>query len=241
MASSVQTRAMRAAWTLLPPTLTLAWQRTRKTWGLLLVVELGMLGAVLLACVVPLYANVTMTAALRGTLNISPQNSDIVVRTLPQLVSAQVVTQTTQLLDKELGRTLGPYLDPVQFSIETQSLPLLAPDAQGVLKPTGVNTSLISADIDRAAAHLTLIEGSLPKVSGDTLEVAVTPETLQYLHATLGSVLAVSMNFTDVYDKTYPQILLLHIVGLFRPAGGNDTFWHGDDFAPYLDNGIHLR
>lgn len=240
MASSVQTRTMRTGWTLLPPTLTLAWQRTRKTWGLLLVVELGMLGAVLLACVVPLYANVTMTAALRGTLNISPQNSDIVVRTLPQLVSAQVVTQTTQILDKELGKTLGPYLDPVQFSIETQSLPLLAPDQQGVLKPTRVNTSLISADMARATGHLTLIEGSLPKVSGDTLEVAVTPETLQYLHATLGSVLAVSMNFTDVYDKTYPQILLLHIVGLFRPAGGNDPFWHGDDFAPYLDNGIHL-
>ncbi len=240
MASSVQTRAMRAAWTLLPPTLTLAWQRTRKTWGLLLVVELGMLGAVLLACVVPLYANVTMTAALRGTLSTSAQNSDIVVRTLPQLISPQVVARTTQVLDKELGKTLGPYLDPVQFSIETQSLPLLAPNQQGVLKPTRVNTSLISADLERAADHLTLLAGALPSVSGETLEVAVTPETLQYLHATLGSVLAVSMNFTDVYNKIYPQTLLLRIVGLFRPAGGNDSFWHGNDFAPYLDNGVHL-
>src|SRR5579883_776123 len=221
MASSAQTRTIRQGWPLLPGVLVLAGQRVRKTWGLLLAIELGMLGAVLLACVVPLYANIAMTAALRGTLNTSPQNSDIVVRTLPQLVSAQVVTQTTQILDKELGKTLGPYLDPVQFSIETQSLPLLAPNQQGVLKPTRVNTSLISADIARAAAHLTLIEGRLPKVSGNTLEVAVTPETLPYLHATLGGVLAVSMNFTDVYNKIYPQILLLHIVGLFRPAGGN--------------------
>lgn len=240
MASSVQTRAMRTGRTLLPPTLTLAWQRTRKTWGLLLVAELGMLGAVLLACVVPLYANITMTAALRGTLNSSAQSSDIVVRTLPQLVSAQVVARTTQVLDKELGKTLGPYLDPVQFSIETQSLPLLAPNQQGVFKPTRVNTTLIGADTGRAAAHLTLTAGVLPRISGDTLEVAVTPETLQYLHTTLGSVLAVSMNFTDVYNKTYPQVLLLRIVGLFRPASGNDSFWHGIDFAPYLDNGVHL-
>ena len=240
MASSAQTQTRRAGWTLLPPTLTLAWQRTRKTWGLLLVAELGMLGAVLLACVVPLYANVTMTAALRGTINTSPQNSDIVVRTLPQLVSAQVVTQTTRVLNREMGQTLGPYLDPVQFSIETQSLPLLAPDQQGVLKPTRVNTTLISADIDRATSHLTLVAGRLPGDSGNTLEVAVTPETMQVLHATLGSVVAVSVNFTDVYNKTYPQILLLHLVGLFRPAGGSDPFWHGDDFAPFLDNGIHL-
>src|SRR5581483_10470469 len=141
MASSAQTQTTRTGWPLLPPTLTLAWQRARKTWGLLLVAEFGMLGAVVLACVVPLYANVAMTAALRGTINTSPQNSDIVVRTLPQLVSAQVVTRTTQVLNREMGQTLGPYLDPVQFSIETQSLPLLTPDQQGVLKPTRVNTT----------------------------------------------------------------------------------------------------
>src|SRR6185312_5114216 len=113
MAASTQTRPTRAV---LPPTLTLAGQRTRQTWGLLLLTELGMLGAVLLACVVPLYANVTMSAALRGTLN--AQNSDIVVRTLPQLISAPVISQTTLTLNKELNRTLGSYLNPAQFSIE---------------------------------------------------------------------------------------------------------------------------
>jgi hypothetical protein len=226
--------------TLLPPTLTLAWQRTRKTWGLLLIVELGILGAVLLACAVPLYASLTMTAAVRQTLNASAQNADVVVRTLPQLVSAQVVTRTTQTLNKELGQTLGPDLEQVQFSIETQSLPLLVSDRQGRLSPTRVNTSLISADPGRAAPHLTLLEGTLPTDSQTALQIAVTPQTLRYLHATIGSVLAVALPFTDVYNRTYPQVLLLRIVGLFRPAGASDPFWHGDDFAPYLDNGVHL-
>jgi hypothetical protein len=225
---------------LLPPTLTLAWQRTRKTWGLLLIVELGILGTVLLACAVPLYASVTMTAAVRNTLNASAQNADIVVRTLPQLVSTQVVTRTTQTLNEELGQILGPYLEQVQLSVETQSLPLLAPDRQGLLTPTRVNASLISADPSRAAAHLTLLEGIMPTDAGAALQIAVTPETLRYLHATIGSVLAVALPFTDVYNRTYPQVLPLRIVGLFRPAGGSDPFWHGDDFAPYLDNGVHL-
>lgn len=240
--ASGQTQRARRNRTLVPPTLTLAWQRTRRTWGLLLLVELGILGAVLLACAVPLYASVTMTAAVRSTLNTSTQNTDIVVRTLPQLVSGQTVARTTQVLNDELGRTLGQYLDPVQLSVETQSLRLLVPNQQGVLTTTGINTSLISADPERAAPHLTLLEGSLPHASEQegVLQVALTPETLDYLHATIGSVLAVNLVLTDVYNRMYPQTLLLRIVGMFRPAGGNDPFWHGDDFAPYLNNGVHL-
>lgn len=235
-ASSGQTRNR----ALLPPALTLAWQRSRQSWGWLCVIELGVLGAILLACAVPLYTSVTMTAAVRATLNTSAQNTDIVVRSLPQLVSLPVITQTTQILNRELTQALGPYLQPVQLSLETQSLRLLVPDQQGTLTASGVNTSLISADSSQAASHLTLLEGSLPTVSGASLQIAVTPQTLDYLHATVGSVLAVSLSFTDVYTRMYPQVLLLRIVGLFRPDSTHDPFWHGNDFAPYLNNGVHL-
>jgi putative ABC transport system permease protein len=236
--SSWQTQS--AGRSLLPPTLTLAWQRTHNTWGWLCLLELGILGAVLLVCAVPLYTSVTMTAAVRSTLNTSAQNTDIVVRSLPQLVSRPVIDHTTQVLNNELRHTLGPYLEPVQFSLETQSLRMLIPGRQGTLTPNGVNVSLISADLSRAASHLTLLEGSLPRVSGETLQVAVTPQTLDYLHTPIGSVLAVRLTFTDVYNRMYPQVLLLRIVGLFRPRSARDAFWHGNDFAPYLDNGVHL-
>lgn len=231
MASSAQTRQRRTGWTLLPPTLTLAWQRTRKTWGLLLVVELGMLSAVLLACVAPLYADVTLTAALRGTLNAAPQNTDIVVRTLPQLISVSTINQTTQVLNKEMGRTLGAYLDPAQFSIETQTLPLFA-------NQHGANATLISEQMSGASAHLAFLQGRLPVPSATSLEIAMTPETAQYLHVSIGSVLFSNLTFTDVYNKTYTWPLSLRLVGLFRPT--NDDFWHGDDFAPYLEQSVHL-
>jgi putative ABC transport system permease protein len=227
MASSAQTRTIRQGWPLLPGVLVLAGQRVRKTWGLLLAIELGMLGAVLLACVVPLYANIAMTAALRGTLNSSTQASDIVVRTQPQLISTQVISQTTNALNNELGRTLGNYLAPVQFSIESQLLPI-----------SSARMGLISAEMSSAAAHLSLVAGRLPRPSNSTLEIAITPQTAQVLHIGIGSVLQTTVNFTDVYNKLYPQFLALHVVGLFTPDGGGDPFWHGDTFAPYLNQGI---
>ena len=232
MASSARTRTTRRGWTLLPGVLSLAGQRVRKTWGLLLVIELGMLGAVLLTCVVPLYANITMTAALRGTLNSTAQSSDIVVRTLPQLISAPVINQTSQALNRELAGTLGPYLAPAQFSIESQLLPVSIPGAGGA------NLGLISAEMGSAAAHLTLVRGRLPRPSATALEVALTPQTAQVLHADVGSLLRTRVNFTDVYNKIYPQSLALRVVGLFTPAGAGDTFWHGDTFAPYLNLGV---
>jgi hypothetical protein len=54
--------------TLFPPTLSLAFSRLRRTWGLLLITELGLLGAVLLVCAVPLFSQVAVSSGLRGAL-----------------------------------------------------------------------------------------------------------------------------------------------------------------------------
>src|SRR5579859_2833003 len=168
MASSLQTPpAPRSSRALLPPTLTLAGQRTRKTWGLLLLTELGMLGAVLLACVVPLYTNVTMAAALRGILN--AQDSSIAVKTSPQLISTPVIARTTQVLDKEVGHVLGSSLKAVQFSIQAQALQLLTPGAHGALQESGADLNLISEDLSQASTHVRHIAGNLPDANASTL------------------------------------------------------------------------
>ncbi|HVU67131.1 MAG TPA: ABC transporter permease [Ktedonobacteraceae bacterium] len=237
MTSSMPTRPGRMPRAFLPPALTLAGQRARKTWGLLLLTELGMLGAVLLACVVPLYTNVTLTAALRGTL--TPQNSDIVVRTLPQLVSSSVLASTTRMLDHELKRTLGAYLSPSQFSIESQTLQMLAPDATGTLKSNHIGLTLISTEMAQAPAHLRQNAGQLPDPSASELQIAVTPATARYMGAQIGDVVHARLDMTDVYNKTYQQVLNLRLTGLFTPDT-NDSFWHGDDFAPYADQNVHL-
>src|SRR2546421_4098993 len=107
---------------LVPPTVTLALVRLRKTWGLLLVIGVGIVAAVMLSCAVPLYSDVSMTAGLRGALTSSTQNADIVVNSTAEQVSPPVIGQATQVLNQEFQDKIGPYLGPPQFSIQTPVL-----------------------------------------------------------------------------------------------------------------------
>jgi hypothetical protein len=216
--------------------LTLAGQRARKTWGLLLLTELGMLGAVLLACVVPLYANVTMTASLRATLN--AQDSSIAVHTSPQLISASAIARTTQTLSKEASRVLGSDLKPMQFSIQTQALELLTPTSSGALQASGTDISLISEDMQQATAHLKQISGSLPNATDPTLEIAITPATALALHTNIGDMLPVNIDFVDASSTLYQQTLNLRVSGLFIPSNA-DYYWHGNTFTPSREQGTH--
>ena len=188
MASSVQTQSKRLGRALLPPVLTLAGQRMRKTWSLLLLTELGMLGAVLLTCVVSLYTNITLTASLRYTLN--AQSSDIIVSTVPGLVSSSILAQAGQAINKEMTRELGNALESVQFSIQSQPIQMLTANAQGTLHEAGADMSLISEDMHQAAAHLNLVAGSLPEAAGSS-ELGVL--TALFL-ALLGCLIASWMN-----------------------------------------------
>lgn len=222
----------------MPPVLALAGQRARKTWSLLLLTELGMLGAVLLACVVPLYTSVTLTASLRYTLN--AQSSDIVVTTAPHLVSASILAQAGQTVNKEMSRALGNGLDPVQFSIQSQPLQMLNVNAHGTLQEAGMDLNLISEDIRQAAAHLNLVSGRLPTATDADLGIAITPETASTLHVGVGDLLHIHLDFTDAYTTIYPQFLNLRVSGLFTPDEANSTFWHGRDFAPSYQQGTHF-
>ncbi|HEY0753565.1 MAG TPA: hypothetical protein VGD98_06350 [Ktedonobacteraceae bacterium] len=238
MASSVQTQPPSAGQTLLPPTLMLAGQRARKTWSLLLLIELGLLGAVLLACVVPLYTNITLTAALRTMLN--GQDSALVVSTTPRLLSASIIAQAGQMLNKEITRTLGTDVDVMQFAIHTQQLPLLSAGPHGSLQAVPADMNLVSADLKQATAHLKLVAGHLPDPANPELEVALTPTTAQALHVNIGDTLYMHVDFTDVYTTIYSQILKLHLSGLFTPDANDASFWHGNDFAPSYQQGTHF-
>jgi hypothetical protein len=72
---------------LFPPTMTLAFVRLRKTWGLLLITGLGFVAAVMLACAIPLYSDISMTAGLRGALTASSRNADIVVQSFTEQIN----------------------------------------------------------------------------------------------------------------------------------------------------------
>src|SRR5258708_36521786 len=64
----------RAGRTLIPPTVTLAFWRLRKTWGLLLITGIGIAAAVMLAWTGPLFSEIATTPGLPGGLA-SPFNN----------------------------------------------------------------------------------------------------------------------------------------------------------------------
>jgi putative ABC transport system permease protein len=224
-----------------PPTVTLALWRFRHVWWLLLLTCIGMLAAVTLACTVPLYSNVMMSAGVRSILTATPQNADISVLSTSQKVSASTLASVTQDLNHEFARYLGPYLTPSQFSFSTPAWNISAiapgPNGESVFHPHGdkYEMTLTSSEIDRAPTHLTLLRGRLPHNSStdnNDIEIALTELNAQELHVDVGTVLTTTMNFINGDLQEATRTLTLHVVGIYTlPV--NDTFWHGQDFAPY--------
>jgi len=217
--------------------LTLSFWQLQRAGGLLLITGLGMVVAVTLACVVPLYAEVAMSAGLRGVLSVSAQNSDIVVRSVSRRISPPTISQATQQMDRTLSKNLGPFLNgPAQFSIETQILSISSiargPHGNDIYHPGADKASigLISAPMAQAASHLKLVEGRLPLDSGNALEIALPQDSAALLQIHPGSTLTVRVEFINGFQEPISRTLSLPVVGIFKLTGADDPFWHGNDF-----------
>src|SRR5579884_3527692 len=101
MARALKTPRGSQARAVVPPTVTLALWRLRRTWGLLLITGLGMVAAVMLVCSVPLYSDVSMTAGLRAILGAAPQNADVVVYGVAEQTNPPFVSKVTGELNQE--------------------------------------------------------------------------------------------------------------------------------------------
>ena len=224
---------------LLPPTITLALVRLRKTWALLLVVGVGMVAAVMLSCSVPLYSDVSMTAGLRGALTSTSQNADIVVNSTAEQISPPIINQATQVLNQEFQDKIGPYLSPPQFSIQTPVLPIdvKVPSSNGksTFKDTDNQLQFFGSSMDQVSSHVTLVQGRLPRtksnaVTNDDLEIALSIESAKSLKVTLGSIISTKVALVYIPVKREEHILPFHVVGIFKPPIGSDPYWHSTDF-----------
>ena len=227
--------------TFMPATVVIAFSRIRQVWSLLFLTCIGMIAAVLLACTIPLYTNVAMTAGVRSVLGNSSQNSDIVVRSLSGHITSSILQSVTQELNSKFQRNFGSILTAPQFSIETQYFPVTAltkSNNQGnAIHPGGnqLNMSLISASMDKVATHVKLLRGRLPSniSASDTIETALPLATATFLHADVGSIIRLNIAFIDANTDKVSRSLSLHVVGIFNLASTDDVFWHGDDFQYY--------
>ena len=213
--------------------LTLAWQRARQTWRMLLVSGVGMVCAVMVVCAVPMYSRVALTAGLRSTFGTYAQNGEIVVRSLPRLISTGLVSQATRRLNTAFDQALGPYLAPPQFSIQTPHYTIYKKDQHGMLQLAGIPPRMmfIGSQTDQAGPHVQMVQGRLPRATaGDELEIAVKPDTADWLHLAFGTTLYMRVSLFDGAQTHLSRVFPLSVVGIFT-SNVNDPFWHGEDFA----------
>jgi len=216
----------------LPPTVTLALWRLRRTSLMLLVTGVGMIAAVILICAVPLFSQVALTAGLRGILDASPGSSNIYLNIPSQLVTTTSLHTFEQQIALPTQNSLGQYLStPPEFSLQTPGFTLLSPH----LNPSrGFDSiQLYGTAPDHASTHLTLSAGRLPRPTSNIVEVAITPDTASELHLHLGSTMTTRLNLNTQEQAASigaTAELKLTVVGLFIPNRGNDPFWHDNDF-----------
>lgn len=192
---------------LIPPAVTLALWRLRRTWHLLLAAELGVLAGVMLICTVPLFTQVAQSVGLRAALSGTPSNApefisgpgvvpimpradEIYIQAFSDQPSITMTQQAQQALDPIMRRQLGPfYAGGAVFSVMSQALPLVpdpgATDAQGSnqqIALQGVGTGYFARDYS-------VVAGRAPVASNTTLEIALTQPDANSLGAKPGTVL----------------------------------------------------
>ena len=233
---------------MVPPAITLAGWRLRQVWRLLLVCGVGVLAASVIACTIPLYTLVALNAGIQNVLTATPDAAQLQLEGRQLTVSVPDFTKSKATLSNFLRSQLGDYLASTsQFTIETANVPLVSADPalqRFAMALTGVTTP-------QAAPHLHLLSGRLPAASGGgstggiggtggaTIEVVLTQQTADLLHATVGATITVELRGQLAGGPVGASVhfvrpLPLSVVGIIA-SPSNDPFWHGADFQPQVD------
>lgn len=216
----------RGGFTLIPPTLTLALWRLKRTWSLLLGAGLGMLAAVVLVCAVPLFSQVAISAGLRSALAASGSSPDINVQVSTSVPSLALRDTTQQHLDHIMQQNFGKYISPTpQFETQTKFLPVKDTKSGAM-----ANVQLLGADLTAASSHLHLTTGSRMPATGAAGEMLVPQIMADRLNLKLGSEFIIQQ---DGHTNTNAHTGLppLRVVGIFSEAQARDPYWHDHDFS----------
>jgi hypothetical protein len=198
---------------------------------LLLITELGLLGAVLLVCAVPLFSQVAVSSGLRGALAESPGGPALTIDLLAFNPTRDSTRQFGARVDDLVQDELGSYLaGKPSFSAQmtlgvTKSDPSSRATPSNPKGPGGESgLTLDGRDISEASAHLRLVSGRLPAASGAQIELALLQESATALGVVSGSTL-----YGQVFaGPSGPAILPLRVVGVYAPASANDPYWNAN-------------
>jgi len=165
-------------------------------------------------------------------LRANPATSQILLDTSTQALSTRTVQGVQRALDPLTQKDMGQYhTGSPFFTIAEPDFQLVQPVSAAHIS----SLSLVSAPMQQASSHVTLLQGRMPGNNSGAIETLLTPDTARNLGVTIGSHLALSLNIYAVNSNGPPtnQTIALHllVVGLIKVAPG-DIVWHGNDFQP---------
>lgn len=195
---------------LLPAGLALALWRGRRTWRMWLLVELGMLAAVTLACAVPLFSRVATMGGLVGQLEQRPFDAELYVQVLTNHPSADLQMASEVHLKSNAARYMSAYhLGTPIAELITQPIKLTT-----VPDHAADSLSIAALSEDDFAHEVRLVSGRLPQPAANGLEVALTQATADDLHVSTGN--TITLPPPAATSASAPP-LELHIVGIVAP------------------------
>ena len=198
-------------------------------------ITLGMLAAVIIACVLPLLSNVMLTAALRSTLQTTPDSAEITLNTYTKGISTPGVQNIHDRFDFLFHKNLGNSIQQQQFAIICNDFSLPPSPKQHA------SLTVYSTSMQQAAPYIHLLQGRLAHITNNTtgdIEVMLTPDTAQHLKVKVGSTFQLTLNYvinvpvagSSPVPQQYTAMITARVVGLFTVTPANAAYWHGEDF-----------
>jgi FtsX-like permease family len=227
--SALNTLPRSGGFSLIPPTFSLAFSRLRRTWGLLLITGLGLLGAVLLVCAVPLFSQIAVSSGLRGALAESSGGPALTVSLDAINPTRDSTRQFGARVDSLVQDELSAYLaGKPRFSAQmilpiTKNAPSSRATPSGSKGPGGeTGLTLDGRDVNEASAHLRLISGRLPVTSSAQIELALLQDSATALGVRPGDVLYAQVAQGPSGLTTLP----LRVVGVYTHLDASDPYWN---------------
>jgi len=212
---------------------TLARARWRQHWLLLLLITLGMLVSIALACTIPLLSEVLQTAGLRTALTSPPENAELAAHVTTPGLSNPIINDIFSSIDSPFQKNIGRFLaGPPRLEVQTPDFGFVSPTP-----PSSAQMSIFATSMPLSASHVTLLQGRLPLTSSDHIEIAITPETAKFLGVKLNDVITLEIPFFIMVNGSARQLvpaqqpLTFHIVGIFHVVP-HDPYWHDVDYLP---------
>ena len=234
---------------LLPSMVTLASWRFRRTWFLLFMTALGMIAAVVIACAVPLFSDVTGTAGLRQTLRATPFSNEMNLTISPFGLTSRVAHDIYAQVNPIIQQNFAPYMSvPPVFEMNLSSFDIVKPAVTG--GTGGYRLQVYGQSMQQVSSHIVLDQGRLPRTVDFTnesqgpqyeIEILLTTDTAASFGVHVGSTMTLGYSFfksppTQSDQASFTRNLvgipvLAHVVGIFHVPSTQLAYWHNHDFT----------